>query len=92
MKTDIEIAQECTMAPIGEVAKKLDISEDCLENKGSTKAKLDVTKLPNVGKKGKLILLTAINPTPAVEGKTTTSIGLADSLAYLQKRVCLFLR
>ncbi len=92
MKTDIEIAQECTMAPIGEVAKKLDISEECLETYGRTKAKLDVTKLPKVGKKGKLILVTAINPTPAGEGKTTTSIGLADALAKLQKRVCLCLR
>ena len=92
MKTDIEIAQDCTMAPIGEVAKKLDISEECLETYGRTKAKLDVTKLPKVGKKGKLILVTAINPTPAGEGKTTTSIGLADALAKLQKRVCLCLR
>ena len=92
MKTDIEIAQECTMAPIGEVAKKLDISEECLETYGRTKAKLDVTKLPKAGKKGKLILVTAINPTPAGEGKTTTSIGLADALAKLQKRVCLCLR
>ena len=92
MKTDIEIAQECTMAPIGEVAKKLDISEECLETYGRTKAKLDVTKLPKVGKKGKLILVTAINPTPAGDGKTTTSIGLADALAKLQKRVCLCLR
>lgn len=80
------------MAPIGEVAKKLDISEECLETYGRTKAKLDVTKLPKVGKKGKLILVTAINPTPAGEGKTTTSIGLADALAKLQKRVCLCLR
>lgn len=80
------------MAPIGEVAKKLDISEECLETYGRTKAKLDVTKLPKAGKKGKLILVTAINPTPAGEGKTTTSIGLADALAKLQKRVCLCLR
>ena len=92
MKTDIEIAQACTMAPIGEVAEKLNISEDCLESYGRTKAKLDVTRLPKAAKKGKLILVTAINPTPAGEGKTTTSIGLADALAKLQTRVCLCLR
>ena len=92
MKTDIEIAQECVMAPIGEVAAKLNIPESCLEYYGRTKAKIDITALPKAEKRGKLILVTAINPTPAGEGKTTTSVGLADALSKLNKRVCLCLR
>ncbi|MDD3165355.1 MAG: formate--tetrahydrofolate ligase [Oscillospiraceae bacterium] len=92
MKTDIEIAQECTMAPIGEIAEKLHIPAECLEYYGRTKAKIDVTRLPKSGKQGKLILVTAINPTPAGEGKTTTSVGVADALSKLGKKVCLCLR
>ncbi len=92
MKTDIEIAQETTMLPIAEVARKAGISEDLLEYYGKVKAKLDISSLKDAPRKGKLILVTAINPTPAGEGKTTTSVGLADALALLNKNALLCLR
>ncbi|MCR5358158.1 MAG: formate--tetrahydrofolate ligase [Lachnospiraceae bacterium] len=94
MKTDIEIAQEAVMLPIKEVAAKLDISEDDLELYGKYKAKLSDSYLKkiNSNKDGKLILVTAINPTPAGEGKTTTSIGLAQAFAKLDKKAILALR
>ncbi|MCD8354220.1 MAG: formate--tetrahydrofolate ligase [Clostridiales bacterium] len=92
MKTDIEIAQETPMLPIAEVAQKAGISEDLLEYYGKVKAKLDITSLKDAPRKGKLILVTAINPTPAGEGKTTTSVGLADALALLNKNAMLCLR
>lgn len=91
-KTDIEIAQEAKMLPIGEIAAKLGVSENALEPYGRTKAKLDIHTLRDVPRKGKLILVTAINPTPAGEGKTTTSVGLADALSQLGKRTVLCLR
>ena len=81
MKTDIEIAQECTMEPITEVAERAGIPEEYLEQYGKYKAKIDYNFLKKSDKKdGKLILVTAINPTPAGEGKTTTTVGLADAL------------
>lgn len=93
MKTDIEIAQEATLQPIADIAAKLDISEDVLEPYGKTKAKIDFTKLDMDDKNlGKLILVTAITPTPAGEGKTTTSIGLADGLSKIGKKVAVALR
>ncbi|MCD7929763.1 MAG: formate--tetrahydrofolate ligase [Clostridiales bacterium] len=92
MKTDIEIAQETPMLPIAEVARKAGISEDLLEYYGKVKAKLDISSLKDAPRKGKLILVTAINPTPAGEGKTTTSVGLADALALLNKNALLCLR
>lgn len=93
MKTDIEIAQEAKLEPIAEVAAKLGIPEDVLEPYGKTKAKIDFTKLDMDDKNlGKLILVTAITPTPAGEGKTTTSIGLADGLSKLGKKVAVALR
>lgn len=93
MKTDIQIAQEATLRPIEEIAAKLGISNDVLEPYGKTKAKIDFTKLDMDDKNlGKLILVTAITPTPAGEGKTTTSIGLADGLAKLGKKVAVALR
>lgn len=91
-KTDIEIAQEATLLPIGEIAAKLGVSNDMLEPYGHTKAKLDIHSLRNMPIKGKLVLVTAINPTPAGEGKTTTSVGLADALAHLGKKAVLCLR
>ena len=91
-KTDIEIAQEATLLPIGEIAAKLGVTNDMLEPYGHTKAKLDIHSLRNVPVKGKLVLVTAINPTPAGEGKTTTSVGLADALAHLGKKAVLCLR
>ena len=92
MKTDIQIAQEAQMLPIGQVASMAGIDENLLEYYGKVKAKIDITPLRNVPRKGKLILVTAINPTPAGEGKTTTSVGLADALRRMDKNVMLCLR
>ena len=92
MKTDIQIAQESTMLPIREVAAQAGIDESLLEYYGNVKAKLDISSLRDTPRKGKLILVTAINPTPAGEGKTTTSVGLSDALRRLQKNVLLCLR
>ena len=92
--TDIEIAQANEMQKITEVAKTAGIPEDCLELYGNYKAKIDVRKLEEEteAKEGKLILVTAITPTPAGEGKTTTTVGLADGLKKLGKNVCAALR
>ncbi len=92
MKSDIEIAQAAQMLPITEIAAKLNIDENTLEPYGRTKAKIDITALKDAPRKGKLILVTAINPTPAGEGKTTTSVGLADALSLLGKKTVLALR
>ena len=94
MKTDIEIAREADKAFITDVAKKIGIEEDYLEHYGKYKAKLTEEYIQSIegNKEGKLILVTAINPTPAGEGKTTTSIGIADSLKRLGKRVSVALR
>ncbi len=94
VKSDIEIAQEAEILHIREVAAKVGISEDDLEYYGKYKAKLSeeyLRKLEN-NKKGKLVLVTAINPTPAGEGKTTTSIGLGDALTRLGKKTVIALR
>ena len=80
MKTDIEIAQGANMLPIGQVAAQAGIDGELLEHYGRVKAKIDTTPLRGRPRKGKLILVTAINPTPAGEGKTTTSVGLADEI------------
>ena len=82
MKTDIEIAQETKMLPIKDVAAQYGISEDDLELYGKYKAKISNELWDEVKERpdGKLVLVTAINPTPAGEGKTTTSIGLAEAL------------
>ncbi len=92
MKTDIEIAQSTEMLPISEVAKKAGIDEELLEYYGKVKAKIDITPLRDKPRKGKLVLVTAINPTPAGEGKTTTSVGLADAMVQLGKQTMLCLR
>lgn len=94
MKTDIEIAQEAVMLPITEVAKQLGISPDDLELYGKYKAKLCNEYLDSIkdNKKGKLILVTAINPTPAGEGKTTTSVGLGEAFGKLGKKAVIALR
>ncbi len=93
MKTDIQIAQEYEKKPITEVAKKIGIAEDYLEPYGKYKAKIDLSLLKNSNAKdGKLILVTAINPTPAGEGKTTTTIGLADAMNSLDKKAVVALR
>ena len=92
-KTDIEIAQETEMMPITQVAANAGIDDKYLEQYGKYKAKIDY-KLLRESKRGngKLILVTAMNPTPAGEGKTTTTIGLADGMKRLGKKVCVALR
>ena len=89
MLSDIEIAESCVMQPITRIAAKLGLKEDDLELYGRYKAKINLKK---VQPKAKLILVTAINPTASGEGKTTVSIGLADGMAKLGKKVCLALR
>lgn len=92
-KTDIEIAQEANPQDIRDIAKKINLSEDDIELYGKYKAKIDYNVLNRtMSRGGKLILTTAINPTPAGEGKTTTSIGVADALAKLGKNVIAALR
>ena len=94
MKTDVEIAQEAKMQPIAQVAKSLNIAEDDLEMYGKYKAKisLDAWNKVKTNEDGKLILVTAINPTPAGEGKTTTSVGLADAFHKMGKNIAVALR
>ncbi|MDE6968920.1 MAG: formate--tetrahydrofolate ligase, partial [Eubacterium sp.] len=94
MKTDIQIAQDAQMLHIKEVAAAYGIAEDDLELYGKYKAKLsdELISKTKDNKDGKLILVTAINPTPAGEGKTTTSIGLAQAFARLDKKCLLALR
>ncbi|MDM8199865.1 formate--tetrahydrofolate ligase [Allofournierella massiliensis] len=92
MKSDIQIAQEATLQPIAEVAKKLGLTEDEISLYGKYKAKIDHKLAKREGKQGKLILVTAISPTPAGEGKTTISTGLADGLNALGKKTMLCLR
>lgn len=92
MKSDIEIAQETKMLPIQQIAAKLDVNENALEPYGHTKAKIDIRNLKGRPANGKVILVTAINPTPAGEGKTTVSVGLADALSRMGKKTVLCLR
>ena len=92
-KSDIEIAQECQKLPITEIAAKAGIDDEYLEQYGKYKAKIDYKLLKDSKRgNGKLILVTAMNPTPAGEGKTTTTIGLADGLQKLGKKVMVALR
>lgn len=93
MKTDIEIAQAAKMRPVIEIANKAGIDEKYVEQYGKYKAKIDLSVMNDTQKPdGKLVLVTAITPTPAGEGKTTTTIGLADGLARIGKRVVTALR
>ena len=94
MKTDIQIAQEATMKPITEVAESLGITFDELELYGKYKAKITDEYLNRIKDRpdGKLILVTAINPTPAGEGKTTTTVGLGQAFAKLNKKAIIALR
>ena len=94
MKSDIQIAQEAVMEPIAEVAKRLDIREDELELYGKYKAKFSDELLERLKDEpdGKLVLVTAINPTPAGEGKTTTSVGLGEAFGKLEKKAVIALR
>ena len=90
--TDIEIAQSCKMKPIGEIAAKVGVGDDYLEPYGRYKAKIDLSYIKECKKEGKLILVTAITPTPAGEGKTTTTIGLADAMNLLGYKTTVALR
>ena len=94
MLTDIEIAQGAKMKKITEIASSLGISEDCLEPYGHYKAKLSENLYSQTAFRpdGKLILVTAINPTPAGEGKTTVSVGLAEAMGKIGKNAVLALR
>ena len=93
MMTDIEIAQSIQMRPIQEIAETAGVPEEYLECYGRYKAKVDYKLLNEVqGEDGKLILVTAINPTPADEGKTTTTVGLADGMRRLGKNALVALR
>ncbi len=94
MLTDIEIAQQAKLWPIGQVAASLGIPEDDLEYYGKYKAKISDAFLSSVRERpdGRLILVTAINPTPAGEGKTTTSIGLGEAMARIGKKAVIALR
>ena len=92
MKSDIQIAQETKLKHISEIAKKIGISEEELEYYGKYKAKIPFDILNRKNENGKLVLVTAINPTPYGEGKTTTSIGLADALSKIGVKTCLALR
>ena len=94
MKSDIEIAQAAKLEKIGEIAAKLDIPEDSLEPFGHYKAKISLDYLNSIESNtdGKLILVTAISPTPAGEGKTTTSVGLGDALNHIGKKALVTIR
>lgn len=94
MKSDVEIAQEAVLRPIGEIAAELGLTEDELEPYGKYKAKIALAAWERVKEQpnGKLVLVTAINPTPAGEGKTTTSVGLADALHRQGKKTAVALR
>src|SRR6187399_1250422 len=94
MATDIEIARQAKMKPIGEIASLLGIPEEALEPYGRTKAKIamDWINQQQGREDGKLVLVTAINPTPAGEGKTTTSVGLTDGLNRIGKNAIVCLR
>ncbi|MBA1334769.1 MAG: Formate--tetrahydrofolate ligase [Firmicutes bacterium] len=93
-KSDIEIAQQAVMKPVGELADKLGIGEEYIEAYGKYKAKIDygILKEKKDAPNGKLILVTAINPTPAGEGKTTTTVGLGDALNAIGKKAMIALR
>ena len=93
-KSDIEIAQSCVMQPVTEIARTVGIDEKYIEQYGRYKAKIDLALLKDLADRpdGKLILVTAITPTPAGEGKTTTAIGLADALRRIGKNAAASLR
>ena len=92
MKTDIQIAQEAVLPPLLEVAQQMGIPQEAVIPYGRTKAKVVAQMVPEKKTPAKVILVTAISPTPAGEGKTTTSVGLADALHRMGKNVCLALR
>ena len=94
IKTDIEISQDSRLLPIVDIAKKLDIGEEYIDNYGKYKAKINLSIWQKIKDRqdGKLVLVTSINPTPAGEGKTTTTIGLGEALEQLGHKTCIALR
>ena len=92
MKSDIEIAQEAKMKPITEIAASLGLADEDVIPYGRYKAKINHRLIHKASKQGKMVLVTAISPTPAGEGKTTTSVGLADAMNALGKKTMLCLR
>ena len=92
MKSDVEISREASLLNINEVSKKLGIPSEYLENYGHYKAKIDTKFIDNNKKNGRLILVTAMSPTPAGEGKTTTTVGLGDALSHIGKKTVICLR
>ena len=92
VKSDLQIAREAKIKPIAEIAEKLGVPNNYLQPYGHTKAKVDVSFLGNESKKGKLILVTGISPTPAGEGKSTTTVGLGDALNRIGKNATICLR
>src|SRR3569833_1744345 len=92
MLTDIAISRAATLQPIGAVAARIGIPAEAIEPYGHHKAKIDLSRLPAREHQGKLILVTAINPTPAGEGKSTTSVGLADAMNRIGRKTMIALR
>ncbi|PTG83122.1 formate--tetrahydrofolate ligase [Staphylococcus chromogenes] len=90
--SDLEIANQSTLKPISEIAQKAGISEDALEQYGHYKAKFDISKITTKGEKGKVVLVTAMSPTPAGEGKSTVTVGLSDAFNKINKNVMVALR
>nr|WP_220468711.1 formate--tetrahydrofolate ligase [Staphylococcus coagulans] len=90
--SDLEIANQSTLRPIQEIAERAGISEDALEQYGHYKAKIDISKITTKGTKGKVVLVTAMSPTPAGEGKSTVTVGLADAFKQINKNVMVALR
>nr|MDQ2878281.1 formate--tetrahydrofolate ligase [Pseudomonadota bacterium] len=92
MQSDIEISRAATLQPIGAIAAKAGIPAEAVEPYGHFKAKIDLARIPATGRQGKLILVTAISPTAAGEGKSTTSVGLADALNRIGRQTIIALR
>lgn len=90
--TDLEIANQSTLKPIKDIAEKAGISEDALEPYGHYKAKIDISKIQTKNEKGKVVLVTAMSPTPAGEGKSTVTVGLADAFQQINQNVMVALR
>lgn len=90
--SDLEIANQATLKPIKEIADKAGIAEEALEQYGHYKAKIDISKIQTKGKKGKVVLVTAMSPTPAGEGKSTVTVGLADAFKHIDQNVMVALR
>ena len=90
--SDLDIANQSTLKPIGEIAEKAGIPSDALEPYGHYKAKIDINQVQQNNGKGKVVLVTAMSPTPAGEGKSTVTVGLADAFNQLKKKVMVTLR